>query len=70
MFRCGPDQESFEAGGSGIGGGTGPVPSALKTDPAEIGEKCEPTRGTTPNRIASNSNEPKVRIFMVVPFFD
>ncbi len=63
-------QECFGIGGSGIGGGTGPVPSALKTGFAKVAGWCEPTSGSTPPRIASDTNQMSLRGFIVTPFVE
>src|SRR6266446_816476 len=64
---CGLCQESLGSG-IGIGGGTGPVPSARKTGFAEIAGWCEPASGNTIPRIASDISQISFRTFMVTPF--
>ena len=63
-------EEGLEAVGIGGGGGTGPVPSALKTGLAEIPGWCEPTSGNTIPRIASVISQMSFRSFMVTPFLN
>ena len=60
-------QESLR-GGIGIGGGTGPVPSALMTGFAGVAGWFELTTDTKLPRIASVIRQISFRIFMVTPF--
>jgi hypothetical protein len=70
LFRTvGGCQDTVGAGGIGVGGGgTGPVPSALKTGLVEIVASCDATNGNTLPRIASDIKQISFRIFMVTPF--
>jgi len=61
-------KEELGTDGKGGGGGTGPVPSDLKTGFAEVAEWFEPTSDNTLPRIASDITQISFRTFMVTPF--
>jgi hypothetical protein len=61
-------EKGLRTGGRGGGGGTGPVPSALKTGFADVAVWFEPTCDNTLPRIASDIRQISFRTFMVTPF--
>ncbi len=61
-------EEGLGADGKGGGGGTGPVPSALKTGFAEVAGWFEPASDSTLPRVASDISQISFRTFMVTPF--